>query len=149
MICRYAFPTKVQPVDKRPHSLPVNRHYKFNFFCRLALHSQHPQGSRHHERMVFWTVHRISPPSFSAPITITLLSLLFELSQCPVFEHTLWSVWDVTRFGIPIPLLKNTFFFLDSHFVVRAIYLLSLFQPLPRWWKTMCSPKETSQANYT
>ena len=33
------------------------------------------------------------------------------------------------------PVLKNMFFlFSDSRFVVRAIYLPSLFQPLPKWW---------------
>ena len=95
-------------------------------------------------------VHRIRGlPSFSTSNQITLLSLLFELSPCPGIEHALLLVGDVTRFGIPIPLLKTLFFSLDSHFVVRAIYLPSLFQPLPRWWKTMCWPEGTSQENYT
>ena len=51
------------------------------------------------------------PPSFSTPIAITLLSMLFKSSPFYVFDHALLLVWDVTRFGIPIPLLKNTFFF--------------------------------------
>ena len=78
-------------------------------------------------------VHRIRDlPSFTATLEITLLSLSFELSPCPGIEHALLLVCDVTRFGVPIPLLNNTFCFLDSHFVVRAIYLPFLFQPLPR-----------------
>ena len=42
------------------------------------------------------------------------------------------------------PVVKNTCFcyFSDSRFVIRAIYLPSLFQPLPRWWTiTRESPK--------
>ena len=137
MICRYAFPTKVQPVDKRPHSLPVDGLANL-IFCRFALHSQHPQGSRHLCCMLFnWQhrpmVHRIRDlSSFSATLEITLLSLLFELSPCPVFEHTLLLVWDVTRFWIPIPLLKTLFF----RFSFRGMSDLSPF-PFPATTQVM------------
>ena len=62
-------------------------------------------------------VHRIRGlPSFSTSNQITLLSLLFELSPCPGIEHALLLVGDVTRFGIPIPLLKTLFFFFRFSF---------------------------------
>ena len=47
---------------------------------------------------------------------------------CPVIGVRCCKAWDIH------PVLKNVFFFSDSRFVIRAIYLPSLFQPLPRWW---------------
>ena len=62
-------------------------------------------------------VHRIRDlPSFTATLEITLLSLSFELSPCPGIEHALLLVCDVTRFGVPIPLLNNTFLFFRFSF---------------------------------
>ena len=74
-------------------------------------------------------------------IKITLLSLLFELSSCVRLTCAMLLVWDVARHGISTPFLKNTcFFFSDSRFVIRAIYLSSFFQPLPRWWTITRGP---------
>ena len=108
-------------------------------FRRLAYHSQHPQGSRYHRCMVFpqqyrAVVHWIrGPSSVSESTQITLLSLLFELSSCQRLTRALLLVRDVARHGLPTPSLKHVFlFFSDSHFVMRAIYLPFLFQPLPR-----------------
>ena len=47
---------------------------------------------------------------------------------CPVIGVRCCKAWDIH------PVLKNVFFFSDSRFVIRAIYLPSLFQRLPRWW---------------
>ena len=48
---------------------------------------------------------------------------------CPVIGVRCCKVWGIH------PVFKNLFFlFSDSRFVIRAIYLPSLFQPLPRWW---------------
>jgi len=63
--------------------------------------------------MVQWTR---GLPAFSAPLTITLSSLLFEPSSCPASEHPLLLVRDVTRYGIPIPLLKKHFYFFRFSF---------------------------------
>ena len=110
-----------------------------NFFRRFAYHSQHPQGSWYHRCMVFpqqyrAVVHWIrGPSSISGTHQITLLSLLFELSSCQRLTRALLLVRDVARHGVPTPSLKTFFlFFSDSHFVMRAIYLPFLFQPLPR-----------------
>ena len=47
----------------------------------------------------------------------------------PVIGVRWCKAWDIH------PVFKNLFFlFSDSRFVIRAIYLPSLFQPLPRWW---------------
>ena len=107
-----------------------------NFFRRFACHSQHPPGSWYLRCMVFprqyrAVVHWIrGPSSVSESTQITLLSLLFELSiyTCHVIGVRCCKAWDIH------PVLKNVFFFSDSRFVIRAIYLPSLFQPLPRWW---------------
>ena len=73
------------------------------------------------------------PSSDSKTHQITLLSLLFELSSYERFTRALLLVRDVARDGISTPFLKKRFFFFsDSRFVIRAIYLPSLFQPLPR-----------------
>ena len=110
------------------------------FFRRFAYHSQHPQGSWYFRCLVFprqyrAVVHWIRGPSstLSKTYQITLLSLFFKLSLCKRFTYTLLLVWDVARHGISTPFLKNMFFFSDTRFVIRAIYLPSLFQPLPRW----------------
>ena len=82
-----------------------------------------------HGAMVPWFG---SPGTFPTTLEINLPAMLFEPSLRHACNDFLLLVRHVTRFGIPIPLFKNTFFSLDSHFVVRAIYLPSLFQPLPR-----------------
>ena len=113
-------------------------HYWF-FLHRFACHSQHPQGSWHLRCMVFlWQYRAVvhwnrGLPSVSEPTQITLLSLLFELSSCARFTRALLLVWDVARHGISTPFLKKCFFLSDSRFVIRAIYIPCLFQPLPRW----------------
>ena len=74
------------------------------------------------------------PSSVSESTQITLLLLLFELSSCAWLTRAMLLVWDNARHGISTPFLKMLFFCSDSRFVIRAIYLPSLFQPLPRWW---------------
>ena len=88
------------------------------------------QGSPFHVRdpsnyfvvVVIWT--------FVLPVTYT----------CPVIGARCCKAWGTH------PVLKNLFFFLffsDSHFVMRAIYLPFLFQPLPRWWTNIPGTLET------
>ena len=77
------------------------------------------QGSPFHFRdpsnysvvVVIWT--------FVLPVTYT----------CPVIGARCCKAWGTH------PILKTCFFlfFSDSRFVIRAIYLPFLFQPLPRW----------------
>ena len=129
-----------------------------NFFRRYAYHSQHPQGSWYFRCLVFprqyrAVVHWIRGPSstLSKTYQITLLSLFFKLSSCERFTYTLLLVWDVARHGISTPFLKkHVFFFSDTRFVIRAIYLPSLFQPLPRWSLVIQGPPSIIQwDNYT
>ena len=53
---------------------------------------------------------------------------------CHVIGVRCCKAWDIH------PVLKNVFFFSDSRFVIRAIYLPSLFQPLPRWLRITQGP---------
>ena len=141
LLFRHAFPYQEQLVDPRPHCLFNNGLAMLKFFRRFAFHSQHPQGSWYLRCVVFprqyrAVVHRIrGPSSVSESHQITLLSLLFELSSRTRFTRAMLLVRDVTRHGLPTSFLKTRFFFhffSDSRFVIRAIYLPSLFQPLPR-----------------
>ena len=124
--------------DRIAFLLMSSQHYYW-FFRRFACHSQHPQGLWHLSCLVFLWQHRAvvhwnkGLPSVSEPTQITLLSLLFELSSGARFTRALLLVWDVARHGISTPFLKKRFFFSDSRFVIRAIYIPCLFQPLPRW----------------
>ena len=101
---------------------------------------------RQYRAVVHWIR---SPSSVSESIKITLLSLLFELSSCARLTCAMLLVWDVARHGISTPFLKkHVFFFSDSRFVIRAIYLPSLFQPLPRWWTITRGPDKIWLGNY-
>ena len=135
LLFRHACPPQEQPLDPRPHCLLINELTTLLLiFCRFACHSQHPPGSWYLRCMVFprqyrAVVHWIrGPSSVSESTQITLLSLLFELSiyTCHVISVRCCKAWDIH------PVLKNVFFFSDSRFVIRAKYLPSLFQPLPR-----------------
>ena len=135
LLFRHACPPQEQPLAPRRHCLLINELTTLLLiFCRFACHSQHPQGSWYLRCMVFprqyrAVVHWIrGPSSVSESAQITLLSLLFELSiyTCHVIGVRCCKAWDIH------PVLKNVFFFSDSRFVIRAIYLPSLFQPLPR-----------------
>ena len=96
----------------------LNVSFAFIIHFRQSFDSLHPQGSRSHDRIVFWIrramVHRFGGhPSFSAPLKITMPTLLFEPSPCPVFGHALLLVWDVTGFGVPSFLKLRPFFLLQ------------------------------------
>ena len=110
-----AFPPRVQPVTERHHSLSVNGFANLILFCRFHLHHQHSQGSRHVRCLVLLQqcramVHRIrGPSSFSKPVKIILLLLLFELSSYPRHTPPLLLVRDDGSYGIPT-LLKNNIF---------------------------------------
>ena len=86
---------------------------------------------RQYRAVVHWIR---GPSSVSETHQITLLSLLFELSSGERLTCPLLLVRDVARHGVSTPVVKSRFllFFSDSRFVIRAIYLPSLFQPLPR-----------------
>ena len=101
---------------------------------------------RHYRAEVHWIR---GPSSDSESSQITLLSLLFELSSCKRLTRAMLLVRDVTRNGIPTLFLKTCFFlFSDSRFVIRAIYLPSLFQPLPRWWTLTRDPYKIWLGDY-
>ena len=96
----------------------LNVSFAFIIHFRQSFDSPHPQGSRSHDRIVFWIrramVHRFGGhPSFSALLKITMPTLLFEPSPCPVFGHALLLVWDVTGFGVPWFLKLRPFFLLQ------------------------------------
>ena len=92
------------------------------------------QGSLFHFRdplnysvvVVIWT--------FVLPATYT----------CPVIGARCCKAWGTH------PVLKKLMFFLfsDSRFVIRAIYLPSLFQPLPRWWTNIWEASKIGRDNY-
>ena len=141
LLFRYAYPPQEQLLVPRPPCFLTHedRVLLLIFFRRFACHSQHPQGSWHLRCLVFlWqycaVVHWLRGlPTVSKTHQITLLSMFFELSSCIRFSLSLLLVWDVARHGISTPFLKTWFFsFSDTRFVIRAIYLPSLFQPLPR-----------------
>ena len=84
----------------------LNVSFAFIIHFRQSFDSPHPQDSWSHGRMVFWIrremVHRFGGhPSFSTPLKITMPTLLFESSPCPLFDHALLLVRDVTGFGVP------------------------------------------------
>ena len=75
-------------------------------------------------------VHRLGSLSvLSQSVKITLLSMLFEFSSYPRHTPPLLLVRDYEYYGLPT-LIK--IFFSESHFVMRAIYIPSRFQPRPR-----------------
>ena len=141
LLFRYAYPHRQQPLVPRPRCFLTHedRVLLLLIFHRFACYSQHPQGSWHLRGLVFlWQyramVHRNRGcPSISESTQITLLSFLFEFSSCAWFSFSLLLVWDVARHGLSTPFLKTWIFsFSDTRFVIRAIYIPSLFQPLPR-----------------
>ena len=96
----------------------LNVSFAFIIHFRQSFDSPHPQGSRSHDRIMFWIrramVHRFAGhPSFSAPLKITMPTLLFEPSPCPVLGHALLLVWVVTGFGVPSFLKLRPFFLLQ------------------------------------
>ena len=118
----------------------LNVSFAFIIHFRQSFDSPHPQDSWSHGRMVFWIrremVQRFGGhPSFSTPLKITMPTLLFESSPCPVFDHALLLVRDVTGFGVPtllklcpFPPLRLSFRatddfppfpFSDTHYVLR------------------------------
>ena len=60
-----------------------------------------------HGAMVPWFG---GPGTFPTTLEINLPAMLFEPSLCHACNDFLLLVRHVTRFGIPIPLLKNLFF---------------------------------------
>ena len=156
MPCRYAFPTKVQPVDKRPHSLPVNGLANLIFFVDshsiLSTHRVHGTSAAWCSigSIVQWYTGSGVPFLFHAHYNYSVVVVIWAFAVSSIWTRLVIGVRCYKIWGTHPALKKHfLFFFLDSHFVVRAIYLPSLFQPLPRWWKTVCSPEETSQASYT
>ena len=61
-------------------------------------------------------------------VVVSWTFVVRAIYTCHVIGVRCCEAWDIH------PVLKNVFFFSDSRFVIRAIYLPSLFQPLPRWW---------------
>ena len=62
---------------------------------------------------------------------------------CHVIGVRCCKAWDIH------PVLKTKcFLFSDSRFVIRAIFLPSPFQPLPRWWTITRGPDKIWPENY-
>ena len=139
LLFRNAYPHLQQLLVPRPPCFLTHEdRVLLLIFCRFACYSQHPQGSWYFRGLVFLWQYRAmvhwnrGRPSISESTQITLLSLLFEFSSCAWFSLSLLLVWDVARHGLSTPFLKPVVSVSDTRFVIRAIYLPSLFQPLPR-----------------
>ena len=124
--------------------------FAFVILFRESFDSPYPQSS-----CLDWMVLRISiamvpwsrsPRSFPAPIAIDPPTLLFVYSPCHAFNYFLLLVWHVTWFGL-YSILNMFPFFSDCHFVLRTIYLPSLFQALTTCKDIMSFEEETSQVN--
>ena len=100
-----------------------------NCFRRFAYHSQHPQGSWYFRCLVFPRQYRaVVHPSNYSVVVVFWTFVMRAIYIYPVIGVRCCKIWDIH------PVLKKTcFFFSDTRFVIRAIYLPSLFQPLPRW----------------
>ena len=124
--------------------------FAFVILFRESFDSPYPQSS-----CLDWMVLRISiamvpwfrsPRSFPTPIAIDPPTLLFVYSPCHAFNYFLLLVWHVTWFGL-YSILNMFPFFSDCHFVLRTIYLPSLFQALITCKDIMSFEEETSQVN--
>ena len=102
----------IKPLQYRLHLSTVECVIRLYYSFQAVIDSPHPQGSRSHGRIVF-CIRFGDHPSFSAPLKITMPTLLFEPSPCPVFGHALLLVWDVTGFGVPSFLKLRPFFLLQ------------------------------------
>ena len=71
---------------------------------------------------------RFQDPSNYSVVVVIWTFVVPASYTCHVIGVRCCKAWDIH------PVLKNVFFFSDSRFVIRAIYLPSLFQPLPRRW---------------
>ena len=94
------------------------------------------------------TLDRGSPFHFRDPLNYSVVVVIWTFVvpatyTCPVIGVRCCKSWGTH------PVLKNMFFlfFSDSRFVIRAIYLPFLFQPLPRWWTNIQGPSKTWRGN--
>ena len=129
-----------------------NLWFAFTILFRESFDSPHPQDSWSHDWMVLWFCLAMVPwfgghSSFPAPIAIDLSTTSFEHSLCHPCNSLMFLVRHVTWLRLWSLLKHVSFFPSDCHFVVRAIYLPSLFQAPTTWWDTMCFEQPTWRAN--
>ena len=143
LLFRYAYPHQEQPLVPRPHCFLTHedRVLLLIFFRRFACHSQHPQGSWHLRCLVFLvavscsgTLEQGSPFRVRAHSNYFVVVAFWIFVVCAIYTCPVIGVRCCKAWAIHPVFEKNMLFFVsDTRFVIRAIYIPCLFQPLPRW----------------
>ena len=85
--------------------------------------------------MVQWYTGSGVPLPFPSPVKLLCCRCYLNFRRASDLHVPCYWCEMLQGMGYPSCSLKHMFFlFSDSRFVIRAIYLPSLFQPLPKWW---------------
>ena len=143
LLFRYACLPQEQPMDPTPHWFLIIEFTTWSWLL-IFFTDSHTILSTHrvHGTSAAWCFcgsivqwYTGSGVSLPCPSPLKLLCCRCFLNFRRVSDLHVPCYWCemLQGMGYPPRFWKNVFFFSDSRFVIRAIYIPCLFQPLPRW----------------